>query len=72
MEDRILDYRDGLNIRYTLIATIDDEVISQISDYDINCVVSQCNRIEQEIETEVERQWEMYSEPDYDLQAKDK
>jgi hypothetical protein len=71
MEDRILDYRDGLDIRYTLIATIDDEVISQTSDYDINCVVSQCNRIEQDIESEVEKQWEMYSEPDYDSQAKD-
>jgi hypothetical protein len=71
MEDRILDYRDGLDIRYTLIATIDDEVISQTSDYDINCVVSQCNRIEQEIEAEVEKQWEMYSEPNYDSQAKD-
>jgi hypothetical protein len=71
MEDRILDYRDGLDIRYTLIATIDDEVISQTSDYDINCVVSQCNRIEQEIEAEVEKQWEMYSEPDYDSEAKD-
>ena len=71
MEDRILDYRDGLDIRYTLIATIDDEVISQTSDYDINCVVSQCNRIEQDIELEVEKQWEMYSEPDYDSQAKD-
>ena len=71
MEDRILDYRDGLDIRYTLIATIDDEVISQTSDYDINCVVSQCNRIEQDIELEVEKQWEMYSEPDYDSQAKE-
>ena len=71
MEDRILDYRDDLDIRYTLIATIDDEVISQTSDYDINCVVSQCNRIEQEIEAEVEKQWEMYSEPDYDSQARD-
>ena len=71
MEDRILDYRDGLDIRYTLIATIDDEVISQTSHYDINCVVSQCNRIEQDVEAEVEKQWEMYSEPDYDSQAKD-
>jgi hypothetical protein len=71
MEDRILDFRDGLDIRYTLIATIDDEVISQTSDYDINCVVSQCNRIEQDVELEVEKQWEMYSEPDYDSQAKD-
>lgn len=71
MEDRILDFRDGLDIRYTLIATIDDEVISQTSDYDINSIVSQCNRIEQQIEAEVEKQWEMYSEPDYDSQAKD-